>query len=60
MDKFASIISPWTTLTQTSVKFEWSKECERRFQILKNRLTSAPVLTLPEGTKCFVVDCDGY
>ena len=28
------------------------------FQILKDRLTSAPVLTLPEGTKGFVVYCD--
>lgn len=26
--------------------------------MLKDRLTSAPVLTLPEGTKGFVVHCD--
>ncbi|XP_070029560.1 uncharacterized protein [Nicotiana sylvestris] len=28
------------------------------FQELKNRLTSAPVLTLPEGTEGYVVHCD--
>ncbi|XP_070026542.1 uncharacterized protein [Nicotiana sylvestris] len=29
----------------------WSDACERSFQELKNRLTSTPVLTLPEGTE---------
>ena len=57
VDGFEVIASPLTTLTQNSKKFEWSEACERRFQILKDRLTSAPVLTLPEGTKGFVVYC---
>ena len=43
---FASIDSPLTTLTQKKVKFEWSKACERSFQVLKDRLTSASVLIL--------------
>ena len=47
-----------TTLAQKSVKFEWSEACERSLTILKKRLTSAPVLTLLEGTKGFVVYCD--
>ena len=58
MDVFASIASHLTTLTQKSVKFKWSEACERRFQILKDRLTSAPVLTLPKVTKGFVTYCD--
>ena len=58
VDGFEVIASPLTTLTQNSKKFEWSEACERRFQILKDRLTSAPILTLPEGTKGFVVYCD--
>ena len=58
MDSFASIASPLTTLTQKSKKFEWSEACERSFKILKDRLTSALVLTLPEGTKGFIVYCD--
>ncbi|KAH0715889.1 hypothetical protein KY284_008794 [Solanum tuberosum] len=32
--------------------------CEKSFQELKKRLTTAPVLTLPEGTQGFVVYCD--
>ena len=43
---FASIASPLNTLTQKSVKFERSEACERSFQVLKDRLTSTPVLNL--------------
>ena len=55
---FASIASPLNTLTQKSKKFEWSEACDRSLQMLKDRLTSAPVLTVLEGTKGFVVCCD--
>nr|XP_009799039.1 PREDICTED: uncharacterized protein LOC104245172 [Nicotiana sylvestris] len=41
-----------------TVKFQWSDICEKSFQELKSRLTTAPVLTLPEGTGGFVVYCD--
>ena len=36
----------------------WSEECEKSFQELKRRLTTAPVLTLPSGTEGFVVYSD--
>jgi len=55
---FSSIASPLTALTQKKAKFEWSEACEKSFQELKDRLTSAPVLTLPEGTNGFVVYSD--
>ena len=58
MDGFASIESPLTTLTQKCIKFEWSEACEKSFQMLKDRVTSALILTLWEGTKGFVVYCD--
>ena len=58
MDGFTSIASPLTTLTHKSKIFEWSEACERSFKLLKDRLTSALVLTLPEGTKGFVEYCD--
>ena len=58
VEGFESIVSPLTTLTQKCKKFEWSDTCERCFQMLKDRLTSALVLTLPEGTKGFSVYCD--
>ena len=52
---FASTASK---LTQKSMKLEWLEACKRSFQMLKDRLTSALVLTLPEGTKGFSVYCD--
>ena len=45
-------------LTQKIVKFEWSETCEKSFQELKKRLTTAPVLTLQEGTQGFLVYYD--
>ncbi|WMV45552.1 hypothetical protein MTR67_038937, partial [Solanum verrucosum] len=45
-------------LTKKIVKFQWSEACEKSFQKLKKWLTTAPVLTLPEGTQGFVVYCD--
>ncbi|WMV41244.1 hypothetical protein MTR67_034629, partial [Solanum verrucosum] len=42
----------------TKAKFELSEACEKSFQELKDRLTFAPVLTLPEGRDGFVVYCD--
>ncbi|WMV09563.1 hypothetical protein MTR67_002948, partial [Solanum verrucosum] len=58
VEGFSSIASHLTTLTQKKVKFIWSEACEKSFQELKDRLTSAPVLTLSEGTYGFVVYCD--
>ena len=47
-----------TRLTQNKVKFLWSESCEKSFQELKTRLTSAPILTLPDGVDGFVVYYD--
>ena len=58
VDGFPSIASPLTTLTQKGKKFEWPEACEKSFQLLKHKLTSALVLTLLKGTKGFVVYCD--
>ncbi|WMV18927.1 hypothetical protein MTR67_012312 [Solanum verrucosum] len=58
VEGFSSIASPLKALTQTKSKFEWSEACEKSFQELKDRLTSAPVLTLPKSTNGFVIYCD--
>ncbi|GJW96968.1 putative reverse transcriptase domain-containing protein [Tanacetum coccineum] len=46
------------TLTQKNMKFDWSEKAEAAFQLLKERLCSAPILSLPEGSENFVVYCD--
>ncbi|GJZ66659.1 putative reverse transcriptase domain-containing protein [Tanacetum coccineum] len=49
---------PMTKLTQKNVKFDWSEKAEAAFQLLKQKLCSAPILALPEGSENFVVYCD--
>ena len=49
MKDFSKITAPLARLTQKNVKFNWTDRCEEHFQMLKDRLTSTPVLTLPSG-----------
>ncbi|GKA26334.1 putative reverse transcriptase domain-containing protein [Tanacetum coccineum] len=58
IEGFYLISKPLTKLTQKDKKYEWGKEEEEAFQTLKQKLCSAPILALPEGTKDFVVHCD--
>ena len=44
-----------TPLTHKNAKFEWMDECERSFKELKQRLVSAPVLTIPSSSNGFVI-----
>ncbi|GJS28070.1 putative reverse transcriptase domain-containing protein [Tanacetum coccineum] len=58
IEGFSKIARPMTKLTQKSVKFEWGEKAETAFQLLKQKLCSAPILALPEGNENFVVYCD--
>ena len=55
---FSKLAKPMTRLTQKGVKFEWDKACEHSFQELKKRLTSAPILIIPERDVGYTVYCD--
>nr|GEU76469.1 putative reverse transcriptase domain-containing protein [Tanacetum cinerariifolium]GEU81713.1 putative reverse transcriptase domain-containing protein [Tanacetum cinerariifolium] len=54
----ALIAKSMTKLTQKEVKFDWGEKQEAAFQLLKQKLCSAPILALPEGREDFVVYCD--
>ncbi|XP_016195143.1 uncharacterized protein LOC107636125 [Arachis ipaensis] len=47
-----------TKLTHKDAPFVWMSECEESFETLKERLTTAPVLVLPEPYERFEVYCD--
>ncbi|GKB68596.1 putative reverse transcriptase domain-containing protein [Tanacetum coccineum] len=47
-----------TKLTQKKVKFVWGDKQEAAFQLLKQKLCSAPILALPEGSEDFIAYCD--
>ena len=48
IEDFSQLATPMTRLTWNEVKFEWNDLCERAFQELKMRLTSAPILIVPK------------
>nr|GFC85646.1 putative reverse transcriptase domain-containing protein [Tanacetum cinerariifolium] len=58
IEGFSNIAKPMTKLTQKKIKFEWGDKQEAAFQLLKQKLCSAPILTLPEGSEDFVAYCD--
>ncbi|GKA34581.1 putative reverse transcriptase domain-containing protein [Tanacetum coccineum] len=58
VEGFSFIAKPLTKLTQKNKKYEWGEEEEEAFQMLNQKLCSAPILALPDGTKDFVVYCD--
>ena len=53
IEGFSKIAGPLHCLTRKGIKFEWTDRCEGRFQTLKEKLMSAPVLTLPDGNEGF-------
>ncbi|GJW96423.1 putative reverse transcriptase domain-containing protein [Tanacetum coccineum] len=58
IEGFLKIAKPMTKLTQKKLKFEWGNKQETAFQLLKQKLCSAPILALPEGGKDFIIYCD--
>uniref|UniRef100_A0A4W5M335 Gypsy retrotransposon integrase-like protein 1 n=1 Tax=Hucho hucho TaxID=62062 RepID=A0A4W5M335_9TELE len=57
--KFSSVVAPLSALTKgNNDGFCWSPEAELAFNELKRRFTSAPILTLPDPDKLFVVEVD--
>nr|GEZ19039.1 reverse transcriptase domain-containing protein [Tanacetum cinerariifolium]GEZ25025.1 reverse transcriptase domain-containing protein [Tanacetum cinerariifolium] len=54
IEGFSLIFKPLTKLTQKNKKYEWGKEEEEPFQLLKQKLCCAPILALPKGSEDFV------
>ncbi|KAL0539426.1 hypothetical protein IC582_023638 [Cucumis melo] len=58
VENFSRIATPLTQLTRKGAPFVWSKACEDSFQTLKQKLVTAPVLTVPDGSGSFVIYSD--
>nr|GEW98239.1 putative reverse transcriptase domain-containing protein [Tanacetum cinerariifolium] len=58
IEGFSKIAKPMTKLTQKKVKFEWGDKQEAVFQLLKQKLCSAPILALSEGSEDFIIYCN--
>ena len=58
IEDFSQLATSMTKHTRKEVKFEWNGRCEKAFQELKRRLTSAPILIVPERGQGYIVYCD--
>ncbi|KAM1432097.1 hypothetical protein ACFXTO_014661 [Malus domestica] len=55
---FSATALPRNKLTRKEVEFKWEEDCEWSFQELKQRLTQAPVLALPDDSGEFEIYTD--
>nr|GEY66270.1 hypothetical protein [Tanacetum cinerariifolium] len=51
-------IKSWTSPKSSTETYEWGEEKKEAFQLLKDKLCSAPIFVLPKGSEDFVVYCD--
>ena len=57
---YATLAAPLTDLTRKKapIQVQWTGECDRAFNKLKQQLCSAPVLSSPDYTRSFVLQTD--
>jgi hypothetical protein len=58
IEGFSKIVKPLTTLLEKGKYFKWDEKCQASFEELKKRLTTAPMLIMPDIHKGFDVYCD--
>jgi hypothetical protein len=55
---FSTIAAPLNELTKKGVPFSWGTRQDNTFDMLKDKLTHAPLLQLPDFNKTFELECD--
>nr|KYP57156.1 Retrovirus-related Pol polyprotein from transposon 412 family [Cajanus cajan] len=58
IEGFSKIVAPLTQLTRKDQPFIWTDACEWSFDELKKRLTTSPMLVLPDSGEPCDVYCD--
>ena len=58
VQKFSEIAAPLYNLTSKRNQFIWDDQCQQSFDALKSKLTSAPILCMPNEHDTFVLDTD--
>jgi hypothetical protein len=57
IEGFSKIARPMTALLAKKVEFKWTLACQKFFETLKEKLTIATILILPDVHKSFSVYC---
>ena len=55
---FSSLAATLTEVIKKNVGFKWGDDQEKAFNVLKSKLTNAPLLVLPNFDKMFEIECD--
>ena len=56
--RFSDLSRPLTRVTRKDVLFEWTKECQGCFKLLKEKLCTYPILRYPDLNKSYVLFTD--
>jgi hypothetical protein len=54
---FSHLAAPFTYLTKKGA-FRWTEEAQRTFNMMKEVMSTCPILALPDFTQPFVLECD--
>ena len=62
IENFSKMAAPLFRLLQKDKKFDWDKDCQQSFDLLKEKLTSYPILRHPDMKRPFMLhtDSSGY
>ena len=55
---FATVVAPITSLLKKELKFQWSDECKKSFNLLKQMLSSSPMMVAPDYQMPFMLAVD--
>lgn len=55
---FADVAAPLYDLERKGINFKWTTHCQKGFDTLRDRLTSAPILAYPDFDQPFILDTD--
>ena len=55
---FAKTAAPLHALTGKYARFHWDEQCQRAFEEMKEKLTTAPIMSFPRDEGQFILDCD--
>ena len=58
MKDFSTLVAPLIEIMKKHVGFKWASEQEGAFNLIKEKLVSAPLLALLDFVKTFEIKCD--
>jgi hypothetical protein len=58
IEGFSKIVTLMIALLANKVEFKWTQKCQEAFEVLKEKLTTSPILVLPNVHKPFSVYCE--